>query len=350
MKTGNINTIAKWDLINNCWNYNIDDTNLGKSLAIANYTPIINNEKEKINYIIIGYGSRVEDHSKDSKTIKEKEVRIDNTLNYFQKLNSNYNIKLFLMDADAPIIEDAKLLAQYIDLLASQENTNTINIIALSKCGAMSFYMPSFFKNPYSFQKTNIFNAATPYRGTKLASPLIFYPEVKQLVINMIGDHKLTDLIYKNLIKFYESISSNSHMDYDIAVPNGIPKDKLNCYDSSFIPNIFQENNINAIKRINGFKNIVTTIDDKTFREAAKTMNFTGMGLCLINKIFFENKSDGMVYCEDQKNVESVLDIHSYTITSHHSVNTNIKAFNNILDLVNDSIEEEKEKKLSLKI
>ena len=318
MKTGNINTIAKWDLVNNCWNYNIDNTKLGRSLAIACYNPIINNEKEKINYIIIGYGSRVEDHSKDSKTIKEKEVRMDNTLNYFQQLNNNYDIKLFLMDADAPIIEDTKLLAKYIDLLASQENTNTINIIALSKCGAMSFYMPSFFKNQCSFQKTNIFNAATPYCGAKLASPLIFYPEIKKLIVNMIGDHKLTNVIYNNLVKFYESISSNSHMDYDIAVPNGIPKDKLNCYDPSFIQNIFREDNIKAIKKINCFKNIVTIIDDKTFREAAKTMNFTGMGLCLMNKIFFENKSDGMVYYEDQKSVENVLDIHSYTVTSHH--------------------------------
>ena len=91
----------------------------GRSFAIAEYDKIINDEKGKINY------SRVEDHNKNFKTINEKEVRIDNVLTYFSKKNENYDIQLFLIDADALIIEDSKFLANYMDFLAELSNTNS---------------------------------------------------------------------------------------------------------------------------------------------------------------------------------------------------------------------------------
>lgn len=118
----------------------------------------------------------------------EKEVRMDNVIKHYQSKNGNYDIRLFLMDADAPIIEDARLLAKYIDSLAEEESTNSINIIGLSKCSAMNIYIPRFYKSSKSYIKTNMYNIAAPYNGTKLASPLIFYPEVKKLIISKIGE------------------------------------------------------------------------------------------------------------------------------------------------------------------
>lgn len=346
---GTIDVIAKWDLEKNCWNTNPDINQYGRSFAMASYERIINNAG-KINYIIMAQGSRVEDHSKNGLEIKEKKLRVDYMLSHYKNRNENYDIKIFLMDADAPIIEDARLFAKYIDSLAVMPNTNTINIIGLSKCSAMSFYVPQFFLRPESYEKTNLYNIASPYTGTKLASPLVFYPELQNVIADKVGDNKLSLLIYNCLVNMYEKISSNSHMDYDIAIPNGIPTSKFDVYDKSFIENIFSQENINAVKKLNSFKNLVTGIDSSTLKEAIKTMNFVGIGLCLLDDIFFDNKSDGMVYVDAQRKVEEVLELQSYRLeSSHHDVNSNIRVFSNILGVVDDTIEEANERKRLLK-
>lgn len=77
----------------------------------------------------------------------------------------------------------------------------------------MCFYVSSFFKRKESFYKTNIYNIASSYDGTKLASPLVFYPEVQKLISNIISNKTLNNMVYSKLIEFYEIISSNSHMD-----------------------------------------------------------------------------------------------------------------------------------------
>lgn len=107
---GNIEVYAKWNLKDNNWSTpKFED--YGRSFAIANYENIINNDG-KYDYVIIAQGSRVEDHSKDFVRIKEKEVRIDNILRHYGKKNGNYVVQLFLMDADAPIIEDCKIICR----------------------------------------------------------------------------------------------------------------------------------------------------------------------------------------------------------------------------------------------
>lgn len=339
---GYINSIAKWK--NDSWNINPSLDEIGRSFSFGEYDYIIN-DSSKVNYIIIANGSRVEDHSKDFINIKESKLRIDNVLTHYKKKNGNYIIKTFLMDADAPIVEDAKLFAKFIDNLADRENTLSINIINLSKCGVMGFYVPNFFKSPNSFVKTNIFNVATPYEGTKLASPLVFYPEVEKFIKSKISNEHVSNAIYNKLISFYEGISSNSHMDYDIAILGGIPDDRLKLYDENFIKNVFSSANILSINKINNFTNILTGIDNNTLKEAISTMNFTGIGLCMLNDMFFDGKSDGMVYVDSQKIVEKCLDIKSYQLfSSHHDVNSNIRVFNDILSIVDNVIDESREK------
>lgn len=182
-----------------------------------------------------------------------------------------------------------------------------------------------------------------------MASPLIFYPEVKQVISNKLGNNALSEIIYKKLIEFYEGISSNSHMDYDIAIPGGIPKSKSNLYDRSFIENIFSIQNLNAIKKVNHFKNIVTGIDNATLKEAIKTGNLSGIGLCILDDVFFHKESDGMVYIKDQRKIENYLDIKSYILKSaHHDISNNNRVLNNVLYIVEETIEETKEKRLKL--
>lgn len=329
---GTIDIFAKWDLEKNEWVQSSDLKDRGRSFAIASYKRIIN-DNGKINYIIIDQGSRVEDHSKDFSTIKETEVRIDNVISHYERCNGNYDIKLFLMDADAPIIEDAKLFANYVDYLASLPYTNSVNIVGLSKCSVMNFYVPRFFKNSETFKKTNVYNIASPYEGTKFASPKIFYPEIKRFFKSDI----VCNILVKNV---YEKKSSNSHMDYDIAIPGGIPNERIHLYDENFIKNVFCTDNVEAVKRLNSFKNILTSIDISVKKEAIITGNLYGIALCLFDKMFFDGKSDGMVYTSSQRKVEDVLDIKSYSIKSHHDVNSNIRAFNEVLGIVDDTIDE----------
>lgn len=336
---GTIEVLAKWDLKKNSWNRNPSIYERGRSFAFANYEKVINNPGG-IDYIIIGHGSRVEDHSTDYYDINERKVRIDNVISYFGKLNGNYDIRLFLMDADAPIIEDAKLMAEYVERLASLPTTNSVNIIGLSKCSDMNFYVPSYFRRVDTLKKVNIYNVAAPYNGTKLASPAIFYPEVKTLLTSKFGDGKFSTLIYDKLIEFYENISSNSHMDYDIAMVGGISDSKRDFYDEGFIRNIFSSDNVEAIKKINSFNNFVTGIDSSTLREAILTMNFVGIGLCVLDELFFDNKSDGMVYSDSQRLVDSVVGTKSIYLPTHHDVNNNIRAINEVLGIVDDTIEE----------
>lgn len=341
---GTIDVFAKWDLEHSMWINNPDIEQHGRSFAIANYEPIINSN-EKTNYIIFTHGSRVEDHSKDYKSIEDKKVGIKNIIDYYAQKNGNYDIKLFLMDADAPIIEEAKLFAQYIEHLASLPTTNSINIIGLSKCCIMNFYVPRFFINPTTSSKVNIYNVAGPYDGTKLASPLVFYPEVKQVLLSKIKNERLATSIYNELIKVYEGISSNSHMDYDIAIPGGVPENKRHLYDESFIRNVFCDENVNAIKGIASFHNFLTGIDDKTLREAILTANFTGIGLCVLNDLFFDKKSDGMIYVSSQQKVDDVVGIKSHKLTSaHHDVASNPRVLKDILSTVHEAIEEYDEK------
>ena len=329
---GTIDIFAKWNLEKNEWVQSSDLKDRGRSFAIASYKRIIN-DNGKINYIIIDQGSRVEDHSKDFSTIKETEVRIDNVIRHYERCNGNYDIKLFLMDADAPIIEDAKLFAKYVESLALLPDTNSVNIVGLSKCSVMNFYVPRFFKNRETFKKTNVYNIASPYEGTKFASPKIFYPEIKRVFKSDI----VCNILVKNV---YEKKSSNSHMDYDIAIPGGIPDERIHLYDENFIKNVFCTDNVEAVKRLNSFKNILTSIDSEVRKEAIITGNLYGIALCLFDKRFFDGKSDGMVYTSSQKKVEDVLDIKSYSIKSHHDVNSNIRAFNEVLGIVDDTIDE----------
>ena len=179
-----------------------------------------------------------------------------------------------------------------------------------------------------------------------MASPKIFYPDVKKLIVSKLGDNKLSNSVYKALISFYESISSNSHMDYDIAMLGGIPDDKLHLYDDSLIKDMFSNQNINAITKVANYKNLVTGIDDKTLKESLKTMNLIGIGLCILNDWFFDKKSDGMVLTSSQRLVETHIEsLKSNTlISSHHDVASNDRVFKDILYIVNDTIDEENEK------
>lgn len=341
---GEIDSYSKWDLKNNCWCEDIEYNVRGRAFAFAKYEKIIHNETEGFDYLIFAYGTRVENCSKDFVNVRRTYAGMDKVISYFNKSNKNIVIELFLMDADAPIVEDAKKVAQYIDSLSSLSYVNSINFIGLSKCGAMAFNVPKYFNKLSSFEKSNIYTVATPFAGTKLASPGIFYPEIERFIISKLGKNKVSKMIYNSLISYYEGISSNSHMDYDIAMLGGIAGDSLKLYDDSLIKNMFSQSNITAVSKIANYRNLVTGIDDSTLGEAIRNMDFAGIGLCFLNELFFDGKSDGMVETMSQRKVDSVLDMHNFRsdilISSHHCVSSNDRVLNDMLHIVDDTIDE----------
>jgi len=365
---GKVEIIGKWNLDNEVWEQPKFKREKGRSFSFANYNSIMLSKKDGshliktvpemlqynkikvsgkgINYVIIAPGVRLEDCSNDFETTRDSYANMGRIVDYFEKSDENVIVKMFLMDADAPIDEDAKKMAQYIDILAANPSTDTISLVGLSKCGAMSFYTPKYFKNPNSFIKTNIYTIAAPYNGTLLASPKIFYPEIKNFVANYFGNGTLTEKIYEAFIKLYESISSNSHMDYDIAMPGAVFERMEQCYDPNFIKNIFSDDNIGAIEKVNTYHNMITGIDDKTMREAITHGDFTGIGLCLLDKFFFDEPSDGMVAVSSQRLVERKVEhMHSHKlISSHHNITSCLRVLNDVLHVVDDTIGEQNEK------
>lgn len=340
---GIIHPIRKWSLEKNAWT-ETNPKNVGRSFCLGEYENIINDESSaKFNYIIIAEGSRVEDHSRDFISIKDKEVGIDKVISFFKNKKYNYKIISFLMDADAPIIEDAKLFAKIIDDFSIDKDCESINLIGISKCGTMSFNIPKYFKKSLSYEKTNLYTIATPFEGTKIASPKLLYPEIETWIRGIMGKNKLSDLVSKKLINLHKSINSNSHMDYDIAVLDGVNDENLSRYDRSFISNMFCEDNIKAQAKLNKYINFETGIDDNTLKEAIQTFNITGIGLCMVNSIFLDKKSDGLVLVKSQEAVANhIPDLYTKKLkSSHHVVMTIDRIVKEILYVVDDVIDEQ---------
>lgn len=345
---GKIEIIGKYNLYNNNWFFGNNNFN-EISLAIANYEPIKNNDSEKYNYIIYCYGSRVENHSKNAYNIKEKQAHVDNILNYFKTKNHNIIVKFIMLDKDAPLKEDGIVLANYINSLCNNGNCNSVNLLGYSKSGVMFFEMIKHIKIK-NFSKINLYNIATPYLGTKMASPKIIYADVKTFVDNHISNKQLADKIYNHLIKFYESISSNSHMDYDIALEDGVPKDKLDKYDDTLIKGLLLQDNINAIKSLNRLENFTTGIDNTTLRRALMTANFNGIGMCLIDDMLMGKDSDGFVHTKSEEVISNYLDVSSQHIKgAHHDLMSDNLYYSGILYNLSDNLSEDREKSLTKK-
>lgn len=342
-KMGKIEIIGKYNLYDNNWIYGNNESN-DISLAVANYEPIRNNDSDKYDYIIYCYGSRVENHSKDAINIKEKKAYVNNILNYFKTKKHNVIVKFIMLDRDAPLKEDGVILADYINGLCNRADCNSINILGYSKGGVMFFDMIKHI-NKKNRVKINLYNAATPYMGTKMASPKILYKDVKGFINGHISNKDLANKIYAYLINFYESISSNSHMDYDIAIEDGIPEDRLDKYDDTLIKYLLLQDNIDAIKSINRFENFTTGINDDTLKRAIMTANFTGIGMCLIDDMLMGKNSDGFVHTSSEEAISNYLDVNNKHIKgAHHDLMSDNLYYNEILYNINENLIEDREK------
>ena len=338
-----IDIVGKWDLNNNNWYDPYTENERGSSLALASLKNVKVDDNYNYEYFIFCPGTRLEDESKDSKTISDGAENIDKAQKFFGKLDKNIQIKLLLLDADAPLKEESIFFGNHIDSISSNPHIKSINIIAHSQGAALAFNSLKYIRKPLALSKTNLFTTAVPFKGTIMASPLYLYPRLEDIIKNKISNEFLVQRLMEGLTKLYESFSSNSHMDYDIAIPGGANSK----YDKSFIKNLLSEENISMISKINSYHNIYTKIESDTFKKCLKTGDLTGMVLCLIDDIVFTEKSDGIVPLSSQQALENLnpegLKIHQVK-SSTHNIFGNVQDAYEVFSIINDEIDETTEK------
>jgi uncharacterized alpha/beta hydrolase family protein len=332
----------KWSKESLKWNKITQPDNESQAFSIVDCKNIQNNDNNLTNLIIVCSGFRIENLSKDNIFINDNINEISTVSNYYQNSAKNILIKLLLLDKEAPLLEQSKLLAKYIDIMSNYNNISSINIIGYSKCGCMALYLPKYFKNPTSFIKTNIYSIAAPFLGTIIASPKALFIELERVIKSTLGDNLLSQKVFLSIKKIYLKYISMSHMDNDISIPGGLYENMLNEYDPNFLANVFQAENVSAIQKVKTFANIYTGINDKTLKEAIKTQNYGGIGLCIINDKLFDKKSDGVVPLASQK----AFDVYcpnqqTYTLNgAHHAIFSNKRVFNDLLTILDNKIDE----------
>lgn len=334
--------VKKYNLGTNSFEETIKDSDRSKALSYIEKKIIYDENDEKFEYIILASGNKVKDISRNGKTPYKQYDYVANLCRYFKNKKKNCIIIHILVDMDAPLREEAQLIAAYIDELANKDTTNTINLIGHSKCGTMFFNMPKFFQNELSFRKSNIYTSAAPFRGCLIAAPKLFLKEVEQ-AINAHLPSPLNVLVFKALKKYYRSVHSDSHMDHDIS-KEGYEAER---YDPSFIAGMFDLENIEAMKKVNFYHNFTTGIDDKSLLNAIKRRDYISIGLCLMDRYFMQEVTDGFIEVKSQESVEQYIDVPTKKISSAtHYYLGHDDELGVILDVVDENIDRIKELKL----
>ena len=310
---------------------------LGKAFAISYNKVTCDEESEDLDVIIFANGNRVKDVSKDNLHSYQERDYVSKISNYFKNKNKNVLIFHILLDPDISLNIDSQIFAHYIDYLASKQNIRTINLIGHSKCGPVFFNMPKYFKNPHSYEKTSLVTTASPFAGCLIASPKLFFKEVKAVVDNTLPA-PLNNIVFNALLKYYNNTSSNSCMDNDIALP-GYESEN---YDPEFIRRLFDLANINAIKQLRYYHNFTTGIDNTSLMKSLRRRDFTSVGLCLMDRYFMDELTDGFIEVSSQEKVNEHLDHPSSEVKgATHYFLSHEDELAIILDYVNEKIDEQ---------
>ena len=349
---GKVISISKWELESNTWQSITNGKVNKKALSIGILKTILNNSSEDINYIIFADSMRLENHTTYGSYISNSSGGVSNIIRYFKNKDENFEILLFLVDNDAPLVEESKFMAALVDGYTSMSTTKTVNVIGTSKCGTMAFDMMKYLKNPLSKNKTYVYSISSPYLGTPMASPLYFAYTIRKAIEAKLGKNLFSDKVIKSVIAIYNQMLSNSHIDLDIGIADGIPDNLKDKYDPNFLRNIFSETNLISLANVKHYENICTVINDETLRNGIKNGDLNTLGLCILNDCIFGGNSDGMVSLKSQKKIEDYYDDEhssSKLITSSHGVFYIPIYANEVLDIVYSNLNKEKELQRSLK-
>lgn len=336
----NVESVAKYSLDKDEFIFDVPAAERGTAYSIASFEDIINDEEsDSFDYIIFIDGYRLENVTNNYDTVKDSKTAVKNILDYYKRQKRNVRLKQIFVDKDAPLEKDAILLANLVDKNSVMDNCKSVNVIGHSKGGTVAFNMPKYYVEPISFKKTNLYTVAVPFSGCIMASPKLFYPSIKSLIFKAIPNTDLAEKVYNKVVEFYESISSNSHMDNDVAKENGVFEKYADRYDINYVRNMFNLKNINAIKKLNHYQNIQTGIDDKTLLDSIIKGDFISIGLCLVDKYLIYELSDGFVEVSSQKAVEDKIEQGNTTFTSTtHNLLMQRKNTDKLCQIIEDTL------------
>ncbi len=319
---GTVIPIKKWNLDTNEWDKAIRTEDRLNAFSVAAYEDIVNTMRSnKFHYILVASGYRVGNLTNNPKKISDRKNNMNKVINFFSSKRGNYRIEQILVDRDAPLREQSEAIALYIDELARQKQVSSISFLGFSKCGAIGVDMLKYFMDPRSFIKTHIYSISTPYTGSLIASPLLIERRIKEILESRFGKNEATKMLQKKLMRIYYANFSNSHMDLDIALPNGVKRCMEEVYDESFLKNLFSRENMEKIRLVNSFLNICTCITSEVRTGAVKSADFTTLGLCLLDEYLQKGESDGIVTLKSQQEITSHSKVRELIIpTSHNSL------------------------------
>ena len=315
-----------------------------KGLAFSNAKNIViaDEEDSKLDYIIFCNGNRVKDISKDLITPYGQRDYVDRISKYFERHKKNVFVEHILLDNDAPLNVEVKTISNHINKLSVKEKCRSLQLIGHSKGADIYFNIPKYFKNMETYKMSSMYLTAPPYEGCFIAEKTNFLGNANKVIMSQLP-YPLSEYTFEALKKYYERMHSNSYMDNDIA---RIGYKSAN-YDPSFIRDMFSIDNLLAIQKLNYFHNFVTGIDEKTLLKSIKQRDYVSIAMCLIDKYFIDKPSDGFIEQSSQLAINKYLNIKNTIIpsTTHYflSQDENLEM---LLDIVNDQIDQIKEKEL----
>ena len=171
--------IAKYDVLNNKWK-KADKTNKQKALSVVKYNTKFGIKRKESNtnfdYFIVMNGMRAENYSKCGNGTG---WGMNNFLQEIDKIDAKLKVVSILVDNDAPLEEQGKLLARYINKIKINEKCEKIHILGISKCGTIIVSMLKYLTD-VNLDKLNLIAYMAPYRGTIFASPTLFYKKIDE--------------------------------------------------------------------------------------------------------------------------------------------------------------------------
>ena len=279
---------------------------LDNKLATANYGIFgtkKNDETEPIDYIFYCFGTRIGNHTKTAKITDNAGV-IKNIIKAFKKRDCKVQINMVLMGVNDPISLNGEHLAKELNKLAKEETCHSINLLGVSKASVMYFDMLKHLDEDTK-KKCNLHMIAAPFTGTKMASTKYMYEVIDKALKKLFGFAKpLYNLVHKIALTIYDSMNSHAHMDYDIALPDGVIDNTPDKYDPNLIKNIYSEENIKAM---NDMHDIHVYITGALKSPLTKLLRPTDFALAVIDKIAMDGKSDGFVTRETQESLGKTL-------------------------------------------
>ena len=133
--------VKKYDLASDTFSTEVNKNNIINSLSYVREEYTSDEEDASYEYIIFANGYRVKDIAADGINIRGNNNFAKRIVNYFKKKKKNVVVIHILVDSDAPLDLESRMIARQVEELAKKDTVRSRRLIGHSKCGVMFFNM-----------------------------------------------------------------------------------------------------------------------------------------------------------------------------------------------------------------